>query len=210
MRSRKVLSIDSINANMKDCKYDVRGEIYLAAVKRTQEGKEVIYTNVGNPHALGQVPLTFGRQVLSLMMAPFLMDLPQINTIFPPDAIARAKLYLKNLKGGLGAYTDSKGNPYIRQEIADFITRQSGQPSNSDNIFISNGASEGKCKGRPGRQSHIHNHILHSDTPLSIFFTLFFFLNNLESTPQSDNSFLFTPPRFSGSDDAIYAYSRTK
>lgn len=40
---------------MKECKYDVRGEIYLAAVKRTNEGKEVIYTNVGNPQALGQV-----------------------------------------------------------------------------------------------------------------------------------------------------------
>jgi len=40
---------------MKKCQYDVRGEIYLAAVKRTSEGKEVIYTNVGNPQALGQV-----------------------------------------------------------------------------------------------------------------------------------------------------------
>lgn len=31
------------------------GEIYLAAVKRTAEGKEVIYTNVGNPQALGKM-----------------------------------------------------------------------------------------------------------------------------------------------------------
>ena len=35
----------------------VRGEIYHAAVKRVQEGKEVIYTNVGNPHALVTYPL---------------------------------------------------------------------------------------------------------------------------------------------------------
>ena len=48
-------------------RYDVRGEIYLAAVKRTQEGKKVIYTNVGNPQALGQAPLTFNRQVMSLV-----------------------------------------------------------------------------------------------------------------------------------------------
>jgi len=142
MSRPKVLTSATINANMKDCKYDVRGEIYLAAVKRTQEGKEVIYTNVGNPHALGQVPLTFGRQVMALLMAPFLMDSPHASSLFPPDVIARAKTYLKHIKGGLGAYTDSKGNPYIRQEIANFISAQSGMPSNPENIFISNGASE--------------------------------------------------------------------
>jgi hypothetical protein len=27
------LSVDNINSNMRNCKYDVRGEIYLAAVK---------------------------------------------------------------------------------------------------------------------------------------------------------------------------------
>jgi len=95
---------------------------------------------------------------MALLMAPFLMDTPEAENLFPPDAIARAKLYLKNLKGGLGAYSDSKGNPFIRQEIADFIERETGQrnsnqckiylkfflgvPSNIDNIFISNGASE--------------------------------------------------------------------
>lgn len=142
MPRQSVLTVSTLNSNVKDCKYDVRGEIYLAAVKRTNEGKEVIYTNVGNPHALGQSPITFGRQVMALLMAPFLMDHPNVNSMFPPDAILRAKTYLKHIKGGLGAYTDSKGNPYIRQEIADFITKQSGQPSNPDNIFISNGASE--------------------------------------------------------------------
>lgn len=136
------MTVDTINENMLKCRYDVRGEIYLAAVKRTQEGKEVIYTNVGNPQALGQIPLTFFRQVMSLLMAPFLMDHPNAKNIFPPDAIARAKLYLTHLKGGLGAYSDSRGNPFIRQEIANFITRQSGMPVNIDNIFLGNGASE--------------------------------------------------------------------
>lgn len=140
--SRYTLTAANINENVKKCRYDVRGEIYLAAVKRTAEGKEVIYTNVGNPHALGQRPLTFSRQVLALMFAPFLMDQPQALSMFPSDAIARAKLYLSKLKGGVGAYSDSKGNLYIRQEIASFITSVSGQPSNPENIFISNGASE--------------------------------------------------------------------
>ena len=75
-------------------------------------------------------------------MAPFLLEHPQVNTMFPPDAIARAKNYLAHIKGGLGAYSDSKGNPYIRQEIANFISRQAGVPSDPENIFISNGASE--------------------------------------------------------------------
>lgn len=141
-KAEKILTAANINENMRKCQYDVRGEIYLAAVKRTSEGKEVIYTNVGNPQALGQVPLTFNRQVMALLMAPFLMETPEAENLFPPDAIARAKLYLKNLKGGLGAYSDSKGNPFIRQEIADFIERETGVPSNIDNIFISNGASE--------------------------------------------------------------------
>lgn len=140
-RSR-LITLKNINENVKTCRYEVRGELYLAAVKRAGEGKEVIYTNVGNPHSLGQNPITFGRQVLSLLMAPFLLDHPQVNSMFPPDAIARAKTYLANIKGGLGAYSDSKGNPYIRREIADFIQRSHGVTSNPETIFISNGASE--------------------------------------------------------------------
>ena len=33
------LNVDNINANMRNCKYDVRGEIYHAAVKRSREKK---------------------------------------------------------------------------------------------------------------------------------------------------------------------------
>ena len=83
MSSGKVVDISSINDYVKKCKYEVRGEIYLAAVKRAAEGKEVIYTNVGNPHALGQVPLTYGRQVLALLMAPFLLKDARVTSIFP-------------------------------------------------------------------------------------------------------------------------------
>jgi glutamate--glyoxylate aminotransferase len=79
---------------------------------------------------------------MSIMMAPFLLDHPNAQKIFPVDAIARAKVYLSQMKGGLGAYSDSKGSLHIRQEIANFITKQSNQPSNPETIFISNGASE--------------------------------------------------------------------
>jgi hypothetical protein len=58
---------ETCSQNVLNTRYDVRGEIYLAAVKRAAEGKQVIYTNVGNPHALGEKPLTFNRQVLCLV-----------------------------------------------------------------------------------------------------------------------------------------------
>lgn len=98
--SRYTVRVDNINPRILQCRYDVRGEIYLAAVKRAEQGKEVIYTNVGNPHAVGQKPLTFGRQVMALLMAPFLFEDPEALKLFPPDAVARAKLYQSKLKGG--------------------------------------------------------------------------------------------------------------
>lgn len=62
-RRGKVLTYDTIAECVKKCQYAVRGEIYLAATERIKAGKEVIFTNVGNPHGLGQKPLTFLRQV---------------------------------------------------------------------------------------------------------------------------------------------------
>lgn len=139
---QKSLTVETMNENMRKCRYEVRGEIYLAGLRRSQQGKEIINLNVGNPQALGQKPLTFNRQVLALLMAPFLLEDPIVANTFPADAVSRARTYLSKLNGGLGAYSDSKGNPFIRQEISDFITRQTGQASSPDNIFVSNGASE--------------------------------------------------------------------
>lgn len=140
--SGKLVDLSNINSLIKNTKYEVRGEIYLAAYKRAQEGKEVIYTNVGNPHALGQTPITFGRQVISLCVSPFLLKDPRVLQLFPSDVIARAKLYLEKVKS-VGAYQDSRGNGYIRQEVKNFIERQPGvKVASIDNIFISNGASE--------------------------------------------------------------------
>jgi glutamate--glyoxylate aminotransferase len=138
----KSLTVATLNENMKKCRYEVRGEIYLASVKRAQEGKEVIPLNIGNPQSLGQKPLTFNRQVLSLLMAPFLLDDPNVSSLFPDDVIQRAKKYLNAAVGGVGAYSDSKGVMVVRQEVADFIQRTTGQYSDPNNIFLSNGASD--------------------------------------------------------------------
>lgn len=50
-------------------------------------------------------------------MAPFLLEDPHVHDMFPGDAIARAREYLVHVKGGIGAYSDSKGNQHIRQEV---------------------------------------------------------------------------------------------
>mmetsp|Transcript_32358 Transcript_32358/g.100880 ORF Transcript_32358/g.100880 Transcript_32358/m.100880 type:complete len:494 (-) Transcript_32358:47-1528(-) len=140
----KVLSEETLNPCVLRCQYGVRGEIYRRAKELQREGKEVIFTSLGNPHQMGQQPSTFLRQVLALCVAPWLMDDPYTASAFPPDAIERAKEYLSALDGGIGSYQDSKGNVRVCEQVCDFIERRDGgyRPS-KDDIFITNGASEG-------------------------------------------------------------------
>lgn len=137
----KVLHPDLMNEDVLKCQYAVRGELYIKAQELLAAGKEITFTNVGNPHALGAKPLTFPRQVLALVSAPFLLEHPKVGEMFPSDAIARAKKILSHFKGGVGAYSDSKGNPLVRQEVADFIAKRDGHPSDPNNIFLTDGAS---------------------------------------------------------------------
>ena len=71
-----------------------------------------------------------------------LLEDPDVTKKFPTDAVERAKIYLeKAFKGGIGAYTDSRGALHVRNEIAEFIQRRDGQDlPDGDNIFITNGA----------------------------------------------------------------------
>lgn len=139
----KPLDYENINENVKKVQYAVRGELYLRASELQKEGKKIIFTNVGNPQALGQKPLTFPRQVIALCQAPFLMEDPNVDLLFPADAIVRAKHYLSMTTGGLGAYSDSRGLPGIRKEVAEFIERRDGYPSDPELIFLTDGASKG-------------------------------------------------------------------
>ncbi|KAL0327290.1 UNVERIFIED_CONTAM: Glutamate--glyoxylate aminotransferase 2 [Sesamum angustifolium] len=141
--SSKSLDYENLNENVKKCQYAVRGELYLRASELQKEGKKIIFTNVGNPHALGQKPLTFPREVVALCQAPFLLDDPNVGLVFPADAIARAKHYLSMTSGGLGAYSDSRGLPGIRKKVAEFIERRDGYPSDPELIFLTGGASIG-------------------------------------------------------------------
>jgi glutamate--glyoxylate aminotransferase len=93
--------------------------------------------------ALGQPPLTFHREVVSLCLNPDLLNNPKAHAFFAPDAVKRAQQYAASMAGGMGAYTNSQGLQLVREEIADFITARDGHPAHSDKIFLTNGASDG-------------------------------------------------------------------
>lgn len=102
---------------------------------------KVVYCNIGNPQALGQKPITFYRQVLSLVDYPELMDNPKVKEIFPSDVIERARNIVTNIPGGTGAYSTSKGAEVLRDSIVNFIERRDGYKADKERIFMCDGAS---------------------------------------------------------------------
>eukprot|EP00873_Tetraselmis_striata_P001310 jgi/Tetstr1/421574/TSEL_012518.t1 len=117
VKDGKVSHPDLLNANMKKTQYAVRGELYLRAEELRRQGKEIIFTNVGNPQALGQIPLTFSRQVMALVTgAHFMLKDPEFRKLFKEDVIERAEKMMGMIPGGVGAYSDSRGALGIRQE----------------------------------------------------------------------------------------------
>lgn len=161
--SRKALSIDNINPHVKEAKYAVRGELaikseeYRAKLRKlkdeppTPPGDKdlpfdtVISANIGNPQQLDQKPLTFFRQVLSLMEYPNLLDHDDVlleKLDYKQDAIDRARFLIKEI-GSVGAYSQSTGVPAIRQSVANYIERRDGFEADPNNIYLSAGASSG-------------------------------------------------------------------
>lgn len=116
----------------------------MLAEKLAAEGRDIIYTNIGNPQAIGQPPITYYRQVLSLCDLPQEcgVDHPNAHQIFSPEVIAHAR-ELRALVGqsGTGAYTHSQGLSGVRRHVADFIEQRDGHPAYQGDIFLTNGAS---------------------------------------------------------------------
>lgn len=123
--------------------YAVRGKIVARAHELETQGKKIIYCNIGNPQALKQKPLTFLRQVLSLVEYPELLDKPETAKLFPADVITRAKLILEKNPCGTGAYTQSAGMPFIRKAVTDFIHKRDGIPVDFNRVLLTDGASKG-------------------------------------------------------------------
>ena len=160
------LNLDNINQHVRSAQYAVRGELavraeeYRARLKKAQdpptpppdanESKPlpfdtVISANIGNPQQLDQKPITFFRQVLSLVEYPPLLENPEalINSFgYQPDVVERAK-WLLNEVHSVGAYSQSQGAPGIRKSVANYIERRDGYPADPASIFLSAGASSG-------------------------------------------------------------------
>jgi len=71
-----MLTIKDVNLKLLKAHYAVRGKIATRANQLEGQGKKIIYCNIGNPQALKQKPLTFVRQVLSLLEYPALLESP--------------------------------------------------------------------------------------------------------------------------------------
>lgn len=154
------LNIDNINPHVKEAKYAVRGELATRSEKyraQLQKGHpptppeeplpfdKVISANIGNPQQLDQKPITFFRQVLSILEYPPLLENEEaLKSAFgyKQDVIERAKWLLSEVHS-VGAYSQSQGVPGIRGSVARYIENRDGYPADPGSIFLSAGASSG-------------------------------------------------------------------
>ncbi len=145
-----------VNQNIIDLEYAVRGPIPQRAAELKKQGRKIIPCNIGNPQALGQPPISYYRNVLALLENPkqikrerFLKTtkLPGIEYV-SDHVLDTCDDILTKAEGGIGAYTDSKGFYFVREAVAEFINKRDDFKSdrllaNPENIFITDGASEG-------------------------------------------------------------------
>jgi alanine transaminase len=150
------------NPNILEMQYAVRGPIPQRAAELRRQGREIIPCNIGNPQALGQEPLSLFRQVLGLLENPaWIARERQLRQLtgdggklleehrIPESVLSLCEETLAKAHTGMGAYTESKGMEFIRQAVAEFIDRRdvvaamSGVPADPENIFLTNGASQG-------------------------------------------------------------------
>ena len=155
----------TINANIAEMEYAVRGAIPQRAAELTRQGIETIPCNIGNPQAFGQQPISYYREVLSFLEVPHKLTRERIlSRLFRRNPEAFEDLndgdfasdyvldvcndILSRLRTGLGAYTESKGPHFIREAIAEYIDRRDGVSasagvrSDPEAVFLTNGASE--------------------------------------------------------------------
>lgn len=147
---QKALTFENMNPRIKNIEYAVRGKVPIEAMKIQQQLKKgstmynfdsILFANIGDCHAMGQKPLTFARQLLSACVNPSLIH---TNDSLPSDVRERAKVILDDCSGGsVGSYTDSRGIPVIRNNVANFIGQRDHIPATLDDIYLINGATEG-------------------------------------------------------------------
>ena len=132
-RRLRSLNINNINPHVKAAEYAVRGELAVKSEEYRAQlcngapcnlpFDDVISANIGNPQQLDQKPITFFRQVLSLVEYPPLLEKEDVllNQLgYKEDVIKRARWLLEQV-GSVGAYSASTGPQGLRESIANFI-----------------------------------------------------------------------------------------
>ncbi|KAL2313895.1 putative alanine aminotransferase [Schizosaccharomyces pombe] len=144
--------LNSLNQQVFKANYAVRGALAILADEIQDDllenpssypFSEIVYANIGNPQQMGQSPITFVRQVLSLCQYPTLLDHAEekwFQNLFPTDVVQRSKMLLKE-SGSLGAYSASQGIPLVRRHVADFIRARDGFDCEPSDIYLTSGAS---------------------------------------------------------------------
>lgn len=144
-----------VNSRVLEMKYAVRGPIPQRAAVMAAQGRRIIPCNIGNPQALGQQPIGFYRQVLSLLEDPAAIVRERklraagIKEALPEDVVDIAAAMIDGSRTGTGAYTESAGFRFIREAVAHFINSRDGVASGSangsdpDSILLTDGASGG-------------------------------------------------------------------
>ncbi|CCF56848.1 hypothetical protein KAFR_0B05530 [Kazachstania africana CBS 2517] len=153
----KKITLDDLNQNVLKSEYAVRGSIPRRAEELEFEllnndssdslaFENIVHANIGNPQQLDQKPLTFSRQVISILQYPELLNQRNIlvsTGIFKSDAMERAETLLCHIGGSVGAYSSSQGVYGIRETVANYITaRDNGETASPDDIFLTEGASK--------------------------------------------------------------------
>ena len=151
--------METINQNLIKAEYQVRGGIVIRAdeIRKEMEhgGKQpfdaLVPWNIGNPQNLGQLPITFPREVLSYLYTGissyspehlFLKNNQDDAYEYSDDVRTRADTFKKELKN-LESYTYYKGLNIVRENVAKFITNRDNCESLKEDILLSNGASGG-------------------------------------------------------------------
>lgn len=135
-----MINYNNLSQRLIDAEYAVRGKIVTRAQELEKQGKKITYCNIGNPHTFAQKPMSYVREVLSLIEYPDLLN-KDISGLFQTDSQMRAKYILKQIPEGVGAYSASAGVEFVRKAVAEFIANRDSIPVNHDRIILTEGAS---------------------------------------------------------------------
>ncbi|KAJ6151860.1 hypothetical protein N7497_006179, partial [Penicillium chrysogenum] len=148
----QVLNVDNINQHVRDAKR-VRGELAVKAEtcrQRLLDGdkslpfESVIFADIGNPQQLDQKPITFFRQVLSLVENPSLLENPEVlkeSLGYKQDVIDGPGLSA-NMQS-VGAYITARvRRGFVTASPSSLRSVMASLPTPQD-LFLTAGASSG-------------------------------------------------------------------